>query len=364
MKDGSCRFFYKISINGHQILKRGFKTELDAFKDLSFVLSKEDNYEDIKNLKYYEVCELYKNHLKETLKITYYHKRCSTIDNYLKKYIRNVPLCKLSQYDFDKFRSKIKNTYLKDKNEIILFLQRMFKWIEEYYGYRVSYAFRINRIRDDTVSYAIKEDKKQYVTFELFLSYYYHLDPYYKLLIFQTFSIDWVNTIFEDFVFITIRTIFVYLLNIALLFLLVKKPDDYVVYAILTVVPSGVVCVSNWIYCRRYVHIRLIIPMLLRKHFKPLLILFANTVAISIYVNFDTTMIGWYKGDYYVGIYTVSAKVYHVLKTMLAAVYVVTIPRLSSFIGKPSITICCSFCFSIVSIFLKDKLFINRIIKI
>lgn len=153
-------------------------------------------------------------------------------------------------------------------------------------------------------------------------------------VIFQTFSIDWVNTIFEDFVFITIRTIFVYLLNIALLFLLVKKPDDYVVYAILTVVPSGVVCVSNWIYCRRYVHIRLIIPMLLRKHFKPLLILFANTVAISIYVNFDTTMIGWYKGDYYVGIYTVSAKVYHVLKTMLAAVYVVTIPRLSSFIGK------------------------------
>ena len=70
------------------------------------------------------------------------------------------------------------------------------------------------------------------------------------------------------------------------------------------------------------------------KHAKPILILFANAVAVSIYVNFDTTMLGWMQGDYYVGLYAVAVRVYTIVKNILVAIYAVTIPRLAYLVGK------------------------------
>ena len=151
---------------------------------------------------------------------------------------------------------------------------------------------------------------------------------------FTTFSIEWVNTIFEDFLFITIRSIVIYLITMILLFLIVKNEDDYILYALLTVVNSGCICISNWIYCRKYVHIKFTVKMEISKHIKPVLTFFANAVATSIYVNSDTTMIGYLIGDHFVGLYTLAVKIYNVIKTMLAAMYTVAIPRLSFFAGQ------------------------------
>ncbi|MCI8659815.1 MAG: flippase [Lachnospiraceae bacterium] len=167
------------------------------------------------------------------------------------------------------------------------------------------------------------------------------LHSYSKLLALQSLSIilttmglDWVNTIFEDFFLITVRSIFTHLLSFALLFLLVRTPDDYYWYALLTVITNGIVCVSNWFYVRKYVKPQITFHLKLQQHIGPLLLLFSNSIAISIYVNFDTTMLGWMKGDYYVGLYAVAVKIYTIMKSLLAAIYVVTIPRLAFYIGK------------------------------
>ena len=74
--------------------------------------------------------------------------------------------------------------------------------------------------------------------------------------------------------------------------------------------------------------------MEISKHIKPVLTFFANAVATSIYVNSDTTMIGYLIGDHFVGLYTLAVKIYNVIKTMLAAMYTVAIPRLSFFAGQ------------------------------
>lgn len=163
----------------------------------------------------------------------------------------------------------------------------------------------------------------------------------YKLLFFilglsigfQVFSVDWLNIIFEDFTFITIRTILIYIINLILVFVVIKKPDDYLIYAILTVMPSGLICLFNWVYCRRFVKLHFTLNMCMSRHLKPLLVFFANALAISVYVNFDITMLGWYKGDYYAGIYTVSAKIYNIIKATLGAIYAVTVPRLAFYVG-------------------------------
>lgn len=43
---------------------------------------------------------------------------------------------------------------------------------------------------------------------------------------FTTIGIEWINTIYEDFLFITIRSIVINLISLVLLFLLVKTEDD------------------------------------------------------------------------------------------------------------------------------------------
>lgn len=69
----------------------------------------------------------------------------------------------------------------------------------------------------------------------------------YKLLLlilstsvlFTTLGTDWINTIEEDFVFITIRYVTVSIISLFLLFLFVKSPENYYTYAIITVLSSA-----------------------------------------------------------------------------------------------------------------------------
>lgn len=70
---------------------------------------------------------------------------------------------------------------------------------------------------------------------------------------------------------------------------------------------------------------------------KPILIIFASNIAIMIYVYSDTTMLGFMQTDYEVGIYSVSVKIYNIVKNLLSAVLIVSIPRLSMYYGSGKI---------------------------
>ena len=72
----------------------------------------------------------------------------------------------------------------------------------------------------------------------------------------------------------------------------------------------------------------------LRRHIKPILIIFATAIACTIYVNSDVTILGFLCTDYHVGIYSVSTKIYTIMKTLASAVLMVAIPGLSYEIGK------------------------------
>lgn len=107
-----------------------------------------------------------------------------------------------------------------------------------------------------------------------------------------TIGIDWVNTIYEDFLFVTVRSIVSHLIILILLFVLVHSEQDLYFYALLTVMTNGIVYVSNLFYCKKYVKISLTKVHNARKHLKPMLALFANKLAMTIYVDADATMLG------------------------------------------------------------------------
>ncbi|MSS59523.1 flippase [Erysipelotrichaceae bacterium Oil+RF-744-GAM-WT-6] len=153
-------------------------------------------------------------------------------------------------------------------------------------------------------------------------------------IIATTLGIDWVNNIFEDFYYITVRSIFVQIINLILLFIFIHQQTDFYKYAFLIVFTQMITAVMNFVYCRRYCKIRLTKRLNLSKHLKPMLVLFANNVAVTIYCSADQTMLGLMSGDYYVGLYAVAVKVYSMIRSLISSVFTVCIPRLSTYAGK------------------------------
>lgn len=153
-------------------------------------------------------------------------------------------------------------------------------------------------------------------------------------IIFTTLGIEWVNIIYEDFLYITIRSIIIQLISLILILLFVKKPSDIYIYAFIIVISNALVCFLNLFYCKKYIKLKIVKINNIIIHLKPIFYLFANNIATTIYVNSDLTMIGLILGDYYVGIYSLTVKIYTVIKNMLAALYSVVIPRISFFYNK------------------------------
>ena len=94
----------------------------------------------------------------------------------------------------------------------------------------------------------------------------------------------------------------------------------------------------NFFRAKKYCNLRLTLKCNWKDHFKPILVIFGSLAATSIYVNSDTTMLGLMTTDYEVGIYSVASKIYRIVKQMLSAVLIVSIPRLALLMGQERFT--------------------------
>lgn len=153
-------------------------------------------------------------------------------------------------------------------------------------------------------------------------------------ILFTTLGTEWLYTIYEDYSYITIRTILFKIVSIILLFLLVKTPKDYLVYAAITVFANVGSNLLNFIHARSFIKVQLTTKINWKKHLKPILVIFASALAVTIYVSSDTTILGLLKGNYAVGIYSTSVKIYQMAEGLLSAILTVTIPRLAFLWGQ------------------------------
>lgn len=163
------------------------------------------------------------------------------------------------------------------------------------------------------------------------------LDHYRELILIQSASIlfttlgaDWLNTAMEDFRFIAVRTVAVQFGSLLLMFLLVRETEDYWIYALITVVASSGANIINVFYRRRFCKTKLVLHMEWRKHLPPILLFFSLILSQTIYTSSDTTILGLYKGDFQVGLYSTSVKIYNIVNTVVASVAWVVLPQLSA----------------------------------
>ncbi len=174
-----------------------------------------------------------------------------------------------------------------------------------------------------------------YFLLGLTLIFYHKLDNYRFLIIIQsltilatTFSADWLNSAMEDFRYITIRTVAFQFLSLLLVVIFVNGPDDYIRYAIISLISCAGASMVNTFYRRKFCKVEITWNIDWKRHMKPICLLFVMILAQTIFNNIDITMLGIMKGDYEVGIYSTAHKIMELINQLIASLFLVVMPQL------------------------------------
>lgn len=153
-------------------------------------------------------------------------------------------------------------------------------------------------------------------------------------MVLNMFAMTWLYNALEQYAYITVVNLLVKVVSLILMFLLVKHPDDYVVYGAITMIASSASYVFNFFYAKKFVSFKKKGKYDLATHMKPILIFFAMAAATNVYTNLDVVMLGFMTTDTDVGYYNAAIKVKTILVTLITSLGTVLLPRLSYYINK------------------------------
>ena len=153
-------------------------------------------------------------------------------------------------------------------------------------------------------------------------------------ILFTTIGADWLNSAMEDFRYITIRTIGMQLLALLLMFIFVRRPEDYIIYAVITVVSASGASIINVFYRRKYCRTRPTFHLNARKHLPPIILMFSIIISQTVYTSSDKTILGLIRGDHEVGLYGTAVRIYNLVNQVIASIMIVLMPQLSAQFGK------------------------------
>lgn len=151
-------------------------------------------------------------------------------------------------------------------------------------------------------------------------------------MVLNMFAMNWLYNALEQYGYITICNLVVKVVSLVLMFLLVKKPSDYIIYGAITMFASSASYVFNFIYAQRFITLKKSFRYEFKKHLKPILVFFAMSAATSVYTNLDVVMLGIMKTPTDVGYYDAAIKIKTILVTMITSLGTVLLPRLSYYV--------------------------------
>lgn len=178
--------------------------------------------------------------------------------------------------------------------------------------------------------------------FMFFTLFFYDKVTNYRLIIiiqsttilFTTLGSDWINQALEDFKFTSTRTFVFQLLSLLFVLLFVKKPDDYIIYAMISTFASSGANIANIIYRKKFCDIKFTLHFNLNKHLKPVMYLFVLQMAQTVFTNVGTLALGLIHTDYEVGIFSVAFNIVNSITLVSDSLLWVAIPRLSYYFSK------------------------------
>ncbi len=158
------------------------------------------------------------------------------------------------------------------------------------------------------------------------------------LIICNVFIIEWYYQSQEKFSYIAKRTVLLRFFFIFLMFALVKTKDDLIKYYFLFFVLQFLNASVNF-YLVFKSGIKMTFKSLdLRKHIKPLLFLTACSVIGSVYVLLDNVILGLLSTSTSVGYYSAAIKITKVPISLINALGIVLVPKLSESFSNNDLT--------------------------
>lgn len=140
---------------------------------------------------------------------------------------------------------------------------------------------------------------------------------------------SWLYTGLEEFPYISVRNLIFKTLVFALLVILVRDENDYILYAAITVVGTAGNYIMNMVHAGHFVSLDFH-GLDLKRHMKPIFLLVAVNLAIEIYTLVDTTMLGIMCEDKNVAFYTYGSKINKILLQVVNSFTMVLVPRISA----------------------------------
>lgn len=151
-------------------------------------------------------------------------------------------------------------------------------------------------------------------------------------------TLNWYFKGYERFDFTVSRSLMLKVLMLAALFLFVKSEKDVYIYAGISVFSNFGIVFSNVYFIRKDgVKIKFTNKGLL-KHYKPLIILFSSTVAISIYTMLDSFMLGLMTTYSEVSFYNYATTIDKMLLSIVTSLSVVALPRMAFYFKNKDFT--------------------------
>lgn len=152
-------------------------------------------------------------------------------------------------------------------------------------------------------------------------------------IIFNLINVDWLFQGFEEYKFITIRSIIFKVISIIIMFLTVKTKSDYIVYGAIGIIAVSGSSIVNIFHSRKFVKFTLK-DLSLKRHMKYIMAIFFMSVSINIYTNLDTTMLGFISSKEEVGFYSAAMKINRMVISVITSLGAVLLPRLSYYIER------------------------------
>ena len=149
---------------------------------------------------------------------------------------------------------------------------------------------------------------------------------------FNSIGMEWLYKGLEQYTYITVRSLIFKTIALTAVFLQIRNQGDVLIYAGISIFASSASNILNFIHARRLVDFRVRSRLDLRRHLKPVLILFAMTCAFTLLTNLDEVMLGFIKTEADVGYYHASVRITIALVEIITALSVVLLPRASYYV--------------------------------
>lgn len=156
-------------------------------------------------------------------------------------------------------------------------------------------------------------------------------------IIFTTFGVDWFYQGIEQYDYITARNLAFKVIAVILMFILVHNPQDYIIYAGITVLGNVGSNFLNMIKLRDYAHFNFHISLNLKPHLKPIVTLFLYSAMTVIYTNLDQVMLGFMTSNKEVGYYSATIKIENILTSLITSLGAVMLPRITYYLNHNGI---------------------------